>query len=141
VAILSCHSRTTDIYTLSLHDALPISKPRVWSETEGRELAPCGCPAEAVGVRQDPDIIIEVAGRGEPGFSAEHDHRIRCRIIRCGRNKPRARRSAGGMELDPGGVAGLRVGQLDEPEKNDDRRETHCSDLAVAHRPPPQEVY
>src|SRR2546430_17503846 len=97
-------------------------------------------PAEAVGVRQDPDIVIVGAGSGESGLAAEHDHRIRCRIIRRGRDNPRAGRSTGGGELDPGGGAGLRVRQLAESENNDDRRETHCSDLAVAHGPPPQEV-
>src|SRR5688572_32121382 len=60
---------TTEIYTLSLHDALPISLAE-----EGRELARSATWMPTV-VSGSIDLLLNFARRGEPGRAEELDRK------------------------------------------------------------------
>src|SRR3989449_7872860 len=69
---------TTEIYTLSLHDALPISQHRAEPQGEGRPE-----PAAQVSPRRghrDDAPLLERAARGDRGRSEEHTSELQSRL-------------------------------------------------------------
>src|SRR3989449_9980127 len=89
---------TTEIYTLSLHDALPICHPaRLARRRTVRNSSPGG--AGAVGVRRPGG-----AGAGQHSTDAEHDGGRRPDNGSCGVRTPTASRRAGPEGSRPPGA-------------------------------------
>src|SRR3712207_8871370 len=71
---------TTEIYTLSLHDALPIYKPRIKDAAIGRAAALHGAERRQDDLRHDTRLQLRRhAGGGGDGRSEEHTSELQSR--------------------------------------------------------------
>src|SRR5689334_24962614 len=77
---------TTEIYTLSLHDALPISWILVRVQLH-RELAECGLDSCLVRIARNAQNLVIIPARGGHGRSEEHTSELQsqfhlvCRLL------------------------------------------------------------
>src|SRR3989454_5349326 len=102
---------TTEIYTLSLHDALPISAPRARAETRPHVRAAARAPVRPDRVPQRGDLLRSTdAGAALPGIrrGPRAGRRPAARqgrdAVRGGAGAPRAR-GATGADLPPAGMS------------------------------------
>src|SRR3712207_7143798 len=73
---------TTEIYTLSLHDALPISRPAPARSPRSPGRARSGasrCPSEGRSSRSSPPSPAPDSGRKKSGRSEEHTSELQSR--------------------------------------------------------------